>query len=63
MWIMRGDWRRDGGVYVLTEETQYGWLARLGALAMPGRMSKWHQRWLGEDGGKGSAVRDAQIHQ
>jgi translation initiation factor 6 (eIF-6) len=25
-----------------------GWLARLGALVMPGRMSKWHQRWLEE---------------
>ena len=38
--------RRDAGVYVLTEETQNGWLTRLGALVMPGRMSKWHQRWL-----------------
>jgi len=38
--------RRAGGVYVLTEETQNGWLARLGALVMPGRMSRWHQRWL-----------------
>ena len=35
-----------GGVAALTEETQNGWLARLGALAMPNRMSKWHQRWL-----------------
>jgi hypothetical protein len=26
--------RGDGGVYVLTEETQNGWLARLGALVM-----------------------------
>jgi len=39
------EWR-DGGVYVLTEETQTGWLARLGALTRPGRMSRWHQRWL-----------------
>jgi len=38
--------QRDGGVYVLTEETQNGWLARLSALAMPKRMSMWHQRWL-----------------
>jgi hypothetical protein len=38
--------RRDSGVYVLTEETQNGWLARLGALVMPGRMSRWYQRWL-----------------
>jgi hypothetical protein len=27
--------KRDGGVSVLTEETQNGWLARLGALVMP----------------------------
>jgi hypothetical protein len=40
--------RRDGGVYVLTEETQNGWLARLGSLAMPNRMHRWHQRWLEE---------------
>jgi hypothetical protein len=38
--------RRDGGVYVLTEETQTGWLARMSSLLMPGRMSKWHQKWL-----------------
>jgi len=38
--------RRDCGVYMLTEVTQNGWLARLGALVMPGRMSRWHQRWL-----------------
>jgi hypothetical protein len=38
--------KRAGGVYVLTEETQNGWLARLSSLFMPNRMSKWHQRWL-----------------
>jgi hypothetical protein len=38
--------KRDGGVYVLTDETQNGWLARLGALVMPGRMGRWRQRWL-----------------
>ena len=37
-------------MYVPTEETQNGWLARLGALVMPGRMSRWHQRWLEELG-------------
>jgi hypothetical protein len=37
---------RNGGVYALTEETQNGWLARLGSLAMPNRMHKWHKRWL-----------------
>lgn len=31
---------------VLTEETQNGWLARLGSLAMPKRMSRYHQIWL-----------------
>jgi hypothetical protein len=36
--------RRDGNGYVLIEETQNSWLARLGALVMPGRMSRWHQR-------------------
>ncbi len=38
--------KRDRGVYVLTEQTQNGWLVRLGALVMPNRMSRWHQRWL-----------------
>lgn len=43
--------KKDGGVYVLTEETQNGRLARLGALVTPDRMLKWHQRWLEEWGG------------
>jgi uncharacterized protein YndB with AHSA1/START domain len=34
------------GCYVLTEETQHGFLARAGALLMPNRMSKRHQMWL-----------------
>ena len=34
------------GAYVLTEETQYGVLARLAAAAMPGRMGKFRQIWL-----------------
>lgn len=34
------------GCDVLTEETQYGILARLGALVMPGRMHTQHQLWL-----------------
>jgi hypothetical protein len=42
-WVLE---RTDGGVYVITEETQTGWLARLGALVVPNRMSRWHQRWL-----------------
>ena len=34
------------GAYVLTEETQYGALARIAAALLPGRMSKYHQIWL-----------------
>jgi uncharacterized protein YndB with AHSA1/START domain len=34
------------GCHVLTEETQHGWLARLGKMLMPNRMSKFHQIWL-----------------
>jgi uncharacterized protein YndB with AHSA1/START domain len=34
------------GTHVLTEETQHGWLARLGHLVMPWRMHKYHQIWL-----------------
>lgn len=36
----------DGGSRVLTEESQYGWLARLGNLFMPRRMYRGHQLWL-----------------
>jgi uncharacterized protein YndB with AHSA1/START domain len=38
--------RTAGGSHVLTEETQYGWAARLSSLAFPDRMSKFHQVWL-----------------
>lgn len=34
------------GCHVLTEETQHGWAAQLGAFLMPNRMSKYHQIWL-----------------
>ena len=34
------------GSHVLTEETQHGWLARLGDFLMPWRMHQHHQRWL-----------------
>ncbi len=37
---------RNGGCWVLTEETQHGTLARLGNFLMPGRMPKHHQLWL-----------------
>jgi uncharacterized protein YndB with AHSA1/START domain len=36
------------GCHVLTEETQHGWVARLGKLFMPNRMHKFHQLWLAE---------------
>jgi hypothetical protein len=36
----------DGGCHILTQETQYGWLARLGRVLMPHRMHRQHQRWL-----------------
>jgi len=36
----------EGGCHVLTEETQYGWAARLGSLLFPSRMSHFHQIWL-----------------
>jgi uncharacterized protein YndB with AHSA1/START domain len=35
-----------GGTRILTEETQYGWAARLNTLFMPGRMHRFHQVWL-----------------
>jgi hypothetical protein len=34
------------GCHVLTEETQNGWLARLGNQMMPDRMHRYHQIWL-----------------
>lgn len=37
---------RPEGCWVLTEETQYGLMSRLGHLFMPRRMGKWHQIWL-----------------
>lgn len=36
----------DGGCHILTQETQHGWLVRLGKLLMPNRMHRQHQRWL-----------------
>lgn len=35
-----------GESHVITEETQYGVAARAGRLLFPGRMERWHQRWL-----------------
>jgi hypothetical protein len=42
-WVLRPTTK---GCHVLTEETQHGWLARLGKMLMPNRMYKFHQIWL-----------------
>jgi hypothetical protein len=34
------------GCTILTEETQYGLIARAGRLLFPRRMEEWHQKWL-----------------
>lgn len=34
------------GTRILTEETQYGWAARAGAVVFPDRMHRFHQVWL-----------------
>lgn len=39
---------RSSGATILTEETQYGWLARLGHFLMPHRMHAGHDLWLEE---------------
>jgi len=38
--------RTDSGCHVLTEETQHGFLARLGKFFLPNRMYRGHQLWL-----------------
>jgi uncharacterized protein YndB with AHSA1/START domain len=43
------------GTRILTEETQYGWGARMNAALFPGRMHKLHQVWLEELGRKAQA--------
>ena len=35
-----------GGTHVLTQETQHGWMARLGKVLSPHRMENKHQVWL-----------------
>lgn len=37
---------RPAACNILTEETQNGFLAKLGSIAMPNRMHKYHQIWL-----------------
>ena len=37
---------RASGTHVITEETQYGALARLQSIFTPGRMKRGHQIWL-----------------
>jgi len=38
----------SNGCHVITEETQHGWLSRLGKIFFPKRMHKLHQLWLTE---------------
>ncbi len=38
--------RDGGGCTILTEETQHGLVARIGRRLFPGRMERWHQKWL-----------------
>jgi hypothetical protein len=42
-WLIR---KTPRGTHVLTEETQYGALARLSHAVLPWRMPKYHQIWL-----------------
>lgn len=42
-WVLQPS---NKGCHVLTEETQHGFIARLGGLFMPNRMYKYHQLWL-----------------
>jgi uncharacterized protein YndB with AHSA1/START domain len=36
----------SAGCHVVTEETQYGFLARASRMLFPANMERWHQRWL-----------------
>jgi uncharacterized protein YndB with AHSA1/START domain len=51
----------DGSTHVLTEETQNGWLARLGKRLMPNRMSAMHQAWLEALAAKAEAGPPAEV--
>ena len=42
-WLIQ---KTDLGCHVLTEETQHGFLARLGKTFRPKRMEQMHQIWL-----------------
>lgn len=42
-WLIR---KTDSGCHVVMEETQRGWLARLGKTLRPKRMEEQHQIWL-----------------
>ncbi|MBD9359731.1 hypothetical protein [Methylomonas fluvii] len=46
-WLLQASLRLSANSCdVLTEETLHGWLARLGQLFLPKRMSKYQQIWL-----------------
>jgi hypothetical protein len=42
-WLIQ---KTASGCNVITEETQYGFLSRMGDLLIPGRMHRFHQVWL-----------------
>jgi len=42
-WLLE---KRPSGCYVLTEENQNGWLARLNNILNPRNMTKQHENWL-----------------
>jgi hypothetical protein len=44
----------SAGCRVLTEETQCGWLAKLGSVVLPNRMHHHHQIWLERLGRQGA---------
>jgi hypothetical protein len=42
-WVLRPC---DGGCYVITEETQQGFVVSVGRAILRRGLLKWHQRWL-----------------
>lgn len=42
-WVIRSC---EGGCYVITEETQQGFIVSIGRAILRNGLLKWHQRWL-----------------
>lgn len=53
--------RVAAGTRILTEETQYGWSARLNTLLMPNRMHHHHQVWIENLGRRASLGRPPDV--